>query len=83
MSTKKSDETCVEISLSAKGFRNLPRNVYEKDFTFIVGENRYYCPSFVACLLSPRICNLQMKDPALREFYIETEDPTDLFKKTS
>jgi hypothetical protein len=53
MSTQKLTETGAEISLSTKGFRNLPRNVYENDFTFIVGENRYYCPSFLACLLSP------------------------------
>jgi hypothetical protein len=68
MSIKTVSETGVEISLSAKGFRNLPRNVYENDFTFIVGESRYYCPSFIAAFLSPRICNLQMKDPTLREF---------------
>jgi hypothetical protein len=53
MSTKKLSETGVEISLSAKGFRNLPRNVYQNDFAFIVGQNRYYCPSFIASLLSP------------------------------
>jgi hypothetical protein len=81
MSTKKLSQTGVEISLSAKGFRNLPRNVYENDFTFIVGENLYYCPSFVASFLSPRICDLQKKDPTLREFHIETKDPTHLFEK--
>jgi hypothetical protein len=32
-------------------------------------------------LLSPRISDLQEKDPTLREFYIETEDPTNLFSK--
>jgi hypothetical protein len=81
MSTEKSSESGVEISFSAKGFGNLPKNVYENDFTFIVGDNRYYCPSFVASFLSPRICHLQMKDPTLREFYIETKDPTTLFSK--
>jgi hypothetical protein len=59
----------------------LPKNVYENDFTFIVGENRYYCPSFVASFLSPRICDLQKKDPTLQEFCIETEDPTNLFEQ--
>jgi hypothetical protein len=81
MSIKKLAETGVEISLSAEGFRNLPRNVYENDFTFIVGENRYHCPSFLASFLSPRICDLQTKDPTLREFCIETKDPTNLFSK--
>jgi hypothetical protein len=81
MSIKKLSETGVEISLSAKGFGNLPRNVYDNDFIFIVGDNRYSCPSCVASFLSPRICHLQMTDPTLREFYIETNDPTNLFPK--
>jgi hypothetical protein len=62
----------VEITLSAKGFRNLPRNAYENDFTFIVGESRYHCPSFIASFLSPRICCLQRNDSTIREFSIET-----------
>jgi hypothetical protein len=78
MSIKKSID--VEVTLSAKGLRNLPKNVYEHDFTFIVCENRYDCPSFLASFVSPRICSLQKKDVTLQEFYIETEDPTDLFK---
>jgi hypothetical protein len=64
----------VEIKLSAKGLGNLPANVYENDFTFIVGENHYHCPSFLASFLSPRICRLQMNDCTIREFVIETED---------
>jgi hypothetical protein len=71
----------IEITLSTTGFRNLPRNVYENDFAFIVGESRYYCPSFIASFLSPRICCLQMKDSTIREFCIETEDPTHSFEK--
>jgi hypothetical protein len=71
----------VELTLSAKGLGNLPKNVYENDFTFIVGESHYHCPSFLASFLSPRICHLQKKDPTLREFSIETKDPTYLFEK--
>jgi hypothetical protein len=81
MATETLAESGVEINLSAKGLGNLPRNVYENDFTFIVGDYRYDCPSFIASFLSPRICDLQMKDATLREFYIETSDPTELFPK--
>jgi hypothetical protein len=70
-------ETGIEISLSAKGFRNLPGDVWENDF----GENRFYCPSFLASFLSPRICDLQKKGSTLREFYIETKEPTHSFEK--
>jgi hypothetical protein len=69
----------VELTLSAKGLRNLPSNVYSNDFTFIVGESRYHCPSFIASFLSPRICHLQMNDATLLEFHIETDDPDHLF----
>jgi hypothetical protein len=55
MSSKPLAETGVELALSAKGLRNLPMNVYENDFTFIVGESRYDCPSFIDSFLSPRI----------------------------
>jgi hypothetical protein len=36
---------------------------------------------FFTSLLSPRICDLQKKDPTLREFYIETKHPTNLWSK--
>jgi hypothetical protein len=81
MSIKQLTETGVEISLSMKGFRKLPRNVYENDFPLIVGENRYYSPSFLASLLTPQICDLQKKEPTLRESCIETKDPTNVFEK--
>jgi hypothetical protein len=71
----------LAIALSAKGLGNLPRNVYEDDFTFIVGDTRYRCPSFVACFLSPRICRLQASDPTVREFEIETPDPNHNFER--
>jgi hypothetical protein len=71
----------VEISLSTKGLGNLPRNVYENNFTFIVGDHRYDCPSVIASFLAPRICDLRVQDATLREFYIETADPTELFPK--
>jgi hypothetical protein len=73
--------TGVEITLSAKGLGNLPRNIYDDDFTFIVGKSHYHCPSFLASFLSPRICDLQTKDSTLREFCIETDDPTHLFER--
>jgi hypothetical protein len=71
----------LEIGLSAKGLGNLPRNVYEDDFAFLVGDRVYRCPSFVASFLSPRICRLQTNDPTIREFRIETPDPNEDFER--
>jgi hypothetical protein len=53
----------------------------KKNFTFIVGDHRSDCPSFIASFLSPRICHLQMKDAPLQSFSIETADATELFPK--
>jgi hypothetical protein len=72
-------ESPFEVSLSAKGLANLPHNVYENDFTFGVGDDRYKCPSFVAAFLSPRLCSLQRSDATLHEFAIETKYPNHLF----
>jgi hypothetical protein len=47
MSTKKLAETGVSISLSKKGFKHLPRDLFEN-----VDESRSYCPSFVASFVS-------------------------------
>jgi hypothetical protein len=43
-----SEKQQFQVSLSAKGFAHLPMNCYENDFTFVVGEKKYECPSFVA-----------------------------------
>jgi hypothetical protein len=70
-----SDSSPISVAFSAKTLRTLPQNVYENDFTFIVGEARYQCPSFVASLLSPRLCRLQAADPTIHEIEIQTPDP--------
>jgi hypothetical protein len=71
--------SAVQVSLSAQVFRNLPKGIYENDFTFIVGESRYCCLSFIASFLSSRICRLQAIDPTFSEFGIETKDPHHCF----
>jgi hypothetical protein len=53
----------VGIRLSTQRLGSLPRNMHEKDFTFIVGESYYHYP---------RICTS-------RAFLIETDDFTHSF----
>jgi hypothetical protein len=69
----------VQVGLSAKGLANIPGNIYENDFTFIVGEDRYQCSSFIASFLSPRIGQLQVSDSTLQQFVIATKDPEHYF----
>jgi hypothetical protein len=65
----------IRLSLSVKGLRLLEGSHHERDFTFIVGDERYSCPSFVAEFLSPRVTSLRSQDITIDEFSIETEDP--------
>jgi hypothetical protein len=69
----------LQVGLSAKGLANIPRNIYENDFTFIIGEDRDQCPSFIAAFLSPRIGQLQISHSTLRKFVIATKDPEHYF----
>jgi hypothetical protein len=65
----------IRLSLSATGLQRLETVDHEKDFAFIVGTERYSCPSFVAEFISPRIASLRSQDVTIDEFSIETEDP--------
>jgi hypothetical protein len=70
----------IRLSLSAKGFQRLESVNHNRDFSFIVGNERYPCPSFVAEFLSPRITSLRSQDITIDEFTIKTEDPDHHFE---
>jgi hypothetical protein len=69
----------LSLSLSAKGLQRLEGVNHEDDFVFIVGDERYSCPSFVAEFLSPRISSLRSQDITIDEFSITTADPNHQF----
>jgi hypothetical protein len=73
-----SDST-IRVSLSATGLQRLEAVNHDMDFAFIVGDQRYDCPSFVAEFLSPRIAALRSQDITIREFTVNTEDPNHYF----
>jgi hypothetical protein len=62
------------LSLSVKGLQRLEGARFERDFAFVVGDERHFCPSFVAEFLSPRVSSLRSQDITIKEFSIETED---------
>jgi hypothetical protein len=68
-----------KVSLSSKGLTNIPRLESRNDFDFIVGENHYLCPWYVAAFLSPKICRNCSIDPTQTEFFVETADPNHQF----
>jgi hypothetical protein len=55
----------LQVGLSVKGLANIPRNIYENDFPFIIREDTYQCPSFIAAFLFPRSGQLQVSDSTL------------------
>jgi small GTP-binding protein len=69
------------LSLSVAGLQRLEGLNRERDFVFIVGDEEYCCPSFIAEFLSPRITSLRSQDVTIQEFSIETADPNHWFKK--
>jgi hypothetical protein len=67
----------VVIGLSAKGLRNITHQV--NDFTFVVGPQRYQCPTFVAEFLSPRISESRLIDVTVHELSIPVDDSGGVF----
>jgi hypothetical protein len=58
----------------------LEGSLYEKDFKFIVGEEEYLCPSFIAEFLSPRVSALRRSDGTISELEVELDDPHHYFR---
>jgi hypothetical protein len=69
----------IPLSISAKGLQRFEGVNHEMDFAFIVGDERYSCPSFIAEFLSPRVSWLRSQDITINEFRIETADPSHQF----
>jgi hypothetical protein len=63
----------VTGGLSARGLANVQIGDWSDDFTFIVGDHRYRCPSSVAQFLSPRVSKLHLIDATILELRLEAE----------
>jgi hypothetical protein len=70
----------IRLSLSLESLGLLHSPTHEKDFTFIVGDECYSCPSVVAEFLSPRVQLLRSQDVTIQELSLETEDPNHSFE---
>jgi hypothetical protein len=68
----------ISIRLSARGIANIQNMV--GDFEFIVGQNCYRCPSFVADFLSPKLASLHAADPTIHEYKVNTQDRKGCFR---
>jgi hypothetical protein len=68
------------LALSAKGLATIPWEHYEHNFKFQLRTSEYFCPSFVAEFLSPRISKLRSNDVTVQEFRLQPVDSTQCFE---
>lgn len=61
------------IQLQANSFQSIPFQIYDKDFTFIVNNEKFYTNKMIADMLSPVISRHHLTDPTLNEFTIQTK----------
>jgi hypothetical protein len=66
--------------LSAQGLANVAVGDCSNTFTFIFGDHRYWCPSYVAQFLSPRVSKLHSIDATVSELKLEVGDRDRLFR---
>lgn len=62
-----------QIQLKLESVLDLPIEIYDKDFTFIVNGEEYKTNRIIADLLSPTISNIHLTDPTINEFIITTQ----------
>jgi hypothetical protein len=70
-----------QLRLSAGVLANIQTCDEINDFEFVVGDNHYRCPWFVAHFLSPRIAQLRSSDITINEFVVVTKDVKNEFRE--
>ena len=66
-----------QIKLKETSIRQIPLNLYQNDFTFIVNGKEFPTSRIIADLLSPNICKLHTSDPTINHFIINTKESGD------
>jgi hypothetical protein len=67
-------------TLSVRGLRDVIVRPSDDEFTFILGDRLYCCPSIVAEFLSPRVCGILSIDATATELMIEVTDGNEMFE---
>jgi hypothetical protein len=70
-----------DVKLTIDGMKNVPLEMLQNDFDFVVGSDTYQCPRWVAAFLSPKISQLYTADPTVTAYLVETEDPLQQFSQ--
>lgn len=65
------------INLLPSSILHIPLHQYEKNFTFIVNNQKYQTSRIIADLLSPKIAQYHLVDPSISEYTINTIEKGD------
>jgi hypothetical protein len=63
------------LRLFGTGLANVAVRDWSDDFTFVIGDHRSQCLSYVAQFLSLRVSKLLSIDGTINEIRIDVEDP--------
>ena len=69
--TISSKKRMLNYTLDTENIKNVPFNLYEKDFIFVVDGRTYLTSRIIADLLSPLVCKLHYTDRTVNEFIID------------
>jgi hypothetical protein len=69
----------VTGGLSAQVLADVAVRDWSDDFTFVIGDHRYWCQSSVAQFLSPQVSKLHWMDLMISELRLEVDDRDSLF----
>lgn len=68
----------LQVQLQTTSVLDIPLQVYDQDFIFIVNDKEYTTSRVVSDLLSPYISQMHQTDPTISTFSISTKDKGDI-----
>lgn len=66
-----------KIQLQTSCISNVPLQIYDNDFTFVVNNKEFKTSKIISDLLSPIICKHHINDPTFNKFVINTKNEGD------
>ena len=69
-----------DIFFSTKGFKNIPTNLFDNNFTFRFNDRKYKSNIFYACFISPKISRLVQTDPFIKSIDVPFDDKSSVFE---
>ena len=64
-----------KLQLKESSILNVPLQIYEKNFTFIVNGEEFKTSQLISDLLSPKISKMHATDPTIDNYTLNTKHP--------